>query len=233
MTEVRLLYFASLRDRAGTDAETRDTAATDLRALYAELQALHGFALPVERLRVAVESATFNGQPVRLPARVDLGWYHGVLQESDDSAQPQRLSGDLCAGERWAMTVRLKQPHGARNPQGFDYELWLWEQGVGATGYVRAGPRDEVPQRLAHTWRHPVERVRQAVRDAIFDYLAPDATVAQQQRLAGVVAALVTGDQRAIERSEWDLFRTTGVSHLMSISGLHITLFAWLAAAAL
>lgn len=184
------------------------------------------------RLRVAVESATFNGQPVRLPARVDLGWYHGVLQESADSAQPQRLSGDLRAGERWALTVRLKQPHGARNPQGFDYELWLWEQGVGATGYVRAGPRDEVPQRLAHTWRHPVERVRQAVRDAIFDYLAPDATDAQQQRLAGVVAALVTGDQRAIERSEWDLFRTTGVSHLMSISGLHITLFAWLAAAA-
>lgn len=57
MTEVRLLYFASLRDRAGTDAETRDTAATDLRALYAELQALHGFALPVERLRVAVDGA--------------------------------------------------------------------------------------------------------------------------------------------------------------------------------
>ena len=184
------------------------------------------------RLRVAVEAATHNGQPVRLPEQVDLGWYHGVLQESASSAQPQRLSGDLRAGERWALTVRLKQPHGARNPQGFDYELWLWEQGVGATGYVRAGPRDEAPQRLAHTWRHPVERVRQAVRDAIFAYLAPDPTDAQQQRLAGVVAALVTGDQRAIERSEWNLFRTTGVAHLMSISGLHITLFAWLAAAA-
>ena len=57
MTEVRLLYFASLRDHAGTDAETRDTTAVDLRALYAELQALHGFALPVERLRVAVDGA--------------------------------------------------------------------------------------------------------------------------------------------------------------------------------
>ena len=57
MTEVRLLYFASLRDYAGTDAETRDTTAVDLRSLYAELQALHGFALPVERLRVAVDGA--------------------------------------------------------------------------------------------------------------------------------------------------------------------------------
>ncbi len=57
MSGVRLLYFASLRDRAGTDAETRDTDAPDLRALYLELQAVHGFALPVERLRVAVDGA--------------------------------------------------------------------------------------------------------------------------------------------------------------------------------
>ena len=42
----------------------------------------------------------------------------------------------------------------------------------------------------------------------------------------------LTIDQRAIERSDWDLFRATGVAHLMSISGLHITMFAWAAALA-
>jgi competence protein ComEC len=41
------------------------------------------------------------------------------------------------------------------------------------------------------------------------------------------------GDQAAIERDDWDLFRHTGVAHLMSISGLHVTMFAWLAAALL
>mgnify|MGYP006150043499 CR=1 FL=1 len=50
---------------------------------------------------------------------------------------------------------------------------------------------------------------------------------------AGVLVALVVGDQGAIERSDWDLFRNTGVAHLMAISGLHITMFAWLAAALL
>jgi len=183
------------------------------------------------RLRLAVESATRDGVPVRLPALIDLGWYRGLLQEAPDQAQPQRQPLPLRAGERWAMTVRLKAPHGARNPHGFDYELWLWEQGVQATGYVRAGLRDAPPRRIADTWRHPVERARQAVRDAIFDTLAPDATDARSVRLAGVVAALVTGDQRAIDRADWDIFRATGVAHLMSISGLHITLFAWLAAA--
>jgi competence protein ComEC len=38
------------------------------------------------------------------------------------------------------------------------------------------------------------------------------------------------GDQRAIDRADWDVFRATGVAHLMSISGLHITMFAWIAA---
>src|SRR3989344_3627765 len=104
--------------------------------------------------------------------------------------------------------------------------------GVQASGYVRAGPKDEPPEFVAASWRHPVERARQSVRDAILERLAgdQDGSDPARTRVAGVVAALVTGDQRAIDRADWDVFRATGVAHLMSISGLHITLFAWLAA---
>jgi competence protein ComEC len=118
-----------------------------------------------------------------------------------------------------------KAPHGNLNPKGFDQELQLWEQGVQATGYVRAGAQDAPPVRLAVTWRHPVERAREAVRDAAFARIA-------DRRTAGVIAALVTGDQSAIDRVDWDIYRATGVAHLVSISGLHITMFAWLAALA-
>ena len=48
-------------------------------------------------------------------------------------------------------------------------------------------------------------------------------------RAAGVLAALAVGDQAAIERDDWELFRATGIAHLVSISGLHVTMFAWLA----
>ena len=160
------------------------------------------------RFRLRIASAQLAGAPVRLPAQAMLGWYGG-------DAVPE-----LRAGERWQMTVRLKAPHGNLNPHGFDHELWLWEQGLQATGYVRA---DAAPQRLEQTWKHPVERSRQAVREAIF------ARVADRQA-AGVLAALVVGDQNAIERADWDVFRATGVAHLMSISGLHVTMFAWAAA---
>lgn len=53
----RVLYFASLRDRAGTDAEQVESVAADARGLYAQLRAQHGFVLGQERLRVAVNGA--------------------------------------------------------------------------------------------------------------------------------------------------------------------------------
>ena len=186
------------------------------------------------RLRLDVESALLQGAPVQLPPRIEVAWYGGAFRDAAGVADLQRPPPALRAGERWDLTVRLKAPHGLRNPHGFDYELWMWEQGVQATGYVRAGPKDEAPVLLGSTWQHPVERARQAVRDAIIERLVRDVQGDDptRARIAGVVAALVTGDQRAIDRADWDVFRATGVAHLMSISGLHITLFAWLAALA-
>ena len=177
----------------------------------------------VLRFRLDVESAKLQGEPVRVPERIDLSWYAGVQSGADGANELQRQPAPLQPGERWQLTVRLKAPHGNSNPHGFDYELWAWEQGVQATGYVRAGPKDLSPQRLATTWQHPVERARQQVRERI------EAQVADRQQ-SGLIAALVVGDQNAIERADWDVFRATGVAHLMSISGLHITMFAWAAA---
>ncbi|UUZ71257.1 ComEC/Rec2 family competence protein [Polaromonas sp. P1(28)-8] len=179
------------------------------------------------RFRLGIESARLNGQTVTLPRHILLGWYSGFgmrdgraspaesADPSDLALELQRQPQDLRAGERWQMTVRLKAPHGNSNPHGFDYELWLWEQGIQATGYVRAGPHDTAPRRLSGSWDHPVESARQSVREAIFQRIG-------NRQLAGVVAALVVGDQNAIERADWDVFRATGVAHLMSISGLHV-----------
>lgn len=191
------------------------------------------------RWRMAVEAATLQGAAVSLPPLVDVAWYGGAFGGAGEVLDLQRQPAPVRAGERWQITVRLKAPHGLRNPHGFDYELWMWEQGVQSTGYVRAGPKDEPPVRVDATWQHPVEQLRQRVRDAIMERLVfgrdgPEGDTADptRARTAGVVAALVTGDQRAIDRADWDVFRATGVAHLMSISGLHITLFAWLAALA-
>ena len=219
-----------LADALISELEGRDISVTGVVAAMPQRnEAGLRFRLDVESARVAGDRTSGTGasgqvlQPVQLPPRIHLGWYTGVFGGMGATADLQRQPEDVRAGERWQMTVRLKAPHGGSNPHGFDYELWLWEQGLQATGYVRAGAKDATAQKLGQTWTHPVELARQRVRDAILDRV-PD------RKLAGVIAALVVGEQNAIERADWDVFRATGVAHLMSISGLHVTMFAWAAA---
>jgi competence protein ComEC len=139
------------------------------------------------RFRFDIEAATLQGKPVKLPAHVALGWYAGWHEDAVLS-EPQQ---SLRAGQRWRFTLRLRQPHGNVNPHGFDYELYLFEQGVRATGYVRTNDK-VAPELLAQRAGHVIDRLRQRVRDAI------EATV-KDPRAAGVLAALAVGDQSAIE----------------------------------
>jgi competence protein ComEC len=169
------------------------------------------------QFELAVERATLDGRPVAVPPRLWLGWYGG-WQEGVPVASPL---AQLEAGQRWRLPVRLRAPHGLFNPHGFDQELWLWERALRATGTVRATPAAPAAL-LAADAGAPVQRWRQRVRDAI-DARVPD------ERSAGVLAALAVGDQAAIDRADWDLYRVAGIAHLMSISGLHVTMFAWLA----
>jgi competence protein ComEC len=179
------------------------------------------------RFRFAVLSAfdVNASSNVVVPDRIDLAWF------DRESAELMRGShwADLKAGDIWQFSVRLKAPHGTFNPGGFDEALWRWEQGVMATGTVSMGKRAEVPQKIKASWLYPVAQARQYVRSEIERKLGLGDE--QSRSLAGVIAALVMGDQAAIQASDWDLFRATGVAHLMSISGLHITLFAWVMAA--
>ncbi|MFS8973932.1 DNA internalization-related competence protein ComEC/Rec2 [Cupriavidus necator] len=132
---------------------------------------------------------------------------------------------DLRPGQRLTLTGRLRRPRGLANPFGFDYAYWLLAQGYGATGYVRRAqgpPQDASGERLA--WR--IEAQRAAVREHLRAALPPDA------RFGAVLIALVIGDQRGIGADDWQLFRRTGISHLVAISGLHITMIAGMAASA-
>ncbi|MFZ8885597.1 MAG: MoaD/ThiS family protein [Steroidobacteraceae bacterium] len=54
MKRVRIRYYALFREQAGCQEEEVETATADLRALYSELAARHGFRLQAGQLRVAV-----------------------------------------------------------------------------------------------------------------------------------------------------------------------------------
>jgi competence protein ComEC len=203
-----LLGQLRIADRLDAALEGRDIVITGVIADLPQ---------PLERgarFDFDVESA-----PEGVPSRVMLSWYNGLAPEEFQVVAPVR------AGERWRFTVRLRRPRGNANPHGFDYEAWLLERGIGATGYV--APRG-ANERLAPLVQRPaywIERLRERVRERFWDALAG-------QRFGGILVALAIGDQRAIEPAEWQVFARTGVSHLMSISGLHVTmvagLFGWI-----
>lgn len=168
-----------------------------------------------------------------VPRRIALNWYRHVPPEAEEEGDEEAAPGSLSlprAGERWRLNVRLKRPHGNLNPHGFDVEGWLFERGIRATGYVKklalAGRQnDSLNRRLAVDAGQPVDRLRDRIRSRI-------AAALPEAPYAGVVAALAIGDQQAIAPELWRLFAATGITHLMSISGLHVTmigaLVAWL-----
>jgi competence protein ComEC len=172
----------------------------------------HDFGQGV-RFQFAVEQATPGS--AKVPPMLALSWYRA-------EGEPLRLH----PGERWRLTVRLQRPHGNANPHGFDYEAWLLGQGIRATGYVRAESGNRRLDDFVATPGHLVERCRDLLRARILAAL-------DGKPYAAVIVALVVGDQRGIEQPDWDVFNRTGVSHLVAISGLHITMVAGIAALAL
>ncbi len=166
------------------------------------------FAFAVERIETA---------GAIVPRRLSLAWYAQRHQGGAIDPVP-----DLVAGERWRLVVRLKRPHGAVNPHGFDVEAWLLQHGLRATGYVRSGERNARLDAFAGRPSDYVQRAREEVRARIVAAL-PEA------RFAGVIVALTIGEQRAIPEAQWAVFNRTGIGHLISISGLHVTVFAALA----
>ncbi len=172
------------------------------------------------RFNFAVEQVLpAEGETPLIPSRLALSWYGGFHGEDT-----QTVPG-MQPGERWQLTVRLRRPHGNANPHGFDYEVWLLEQNVRATGYVRpdrdATGRNQRLDAFVPGFSNAVQRSRSWLRERIVAAL-PD------KEYAGIIVALVVGDQRAISQTDWKVFNRTGIGHLISISGLHITMVAGL-----
>ncbi len=150
-----------------------------------------------------------------VPSQLSLTWYH----DTDRKTGKVTPAPALIPGDRWTLTLRLKRPHGSANPHGFDYEAWALERNIRATGYVRnKGVNTRLPQR-SDALIDQLHETRANIRSRMLATLG-DAPY------AGVLVALAIGDQDAIPPAQWKTFWRTGVGHLMSISGLHITMVA-------
>ena len=122
------------------------------------------------------------------------------------------------AGDYWNLRAKLQKPQNLANPGGFDYVNWLNARHISWTGYVQ---RDNAQLLRKSVIRYPFLMLRQHMALTL-SQLHFDITS------QGILEALTLGITTHIDKSSWDLFRRTGTTHLMVISGAHIGLVAGL-----
>ncbi|MBV1915949.1 MAG: DNA internalization-related competence protein ComEC/Rec2 [Pseudomonadales bacterium] len=167
---------------------------------YASYQRFEVTVVTIETVK-----KTQNDQLLFTPGKVRLGWYGG---------EPVR------PGELWRWKVRLKRPRGFSNPAGFDYEGWLFEQGIGATGYIKKS--DENTRLDTFVGTEVVQRLRWAISENMGNLIGETSHF-------GPMLALINGDRSHLGPAQWKTLLDTGTNHLIVISGLHIGLIAVLA----
>ena len=146
------------------------------------------------------------------PKRIYLSWQPAWRN-------PQAIP-EIIPGQLWKLKAKLKRPYGSLNPYTFDFERWSFHQDFGASGSVRSGEL-LIDRDIAWTeFELRMELARWHLRKKIQAMLPAEA------RYVGVLIALVMGDQNAIDQYDWQVFNATGIGHLISISGLHVTMLA-------
>ncbi|WP_349555793.1 DNA internalization-related competence protein ComEC/Rec2 [Marinobacter sp. NFXS9] len=181
------------------------------------------------RLPHALESGTHLVEGYRC-SLVSPGAYHSLRFEFCVTHWPEATPDHPIAAKRLRLAlygaepslvlprqlqlkVRLKVPHGSVNPAGFRYETWLFRHGFDATGSVRDWSEQSVSCGINchyHVWR---ERVAGGLGDAYGGLESYP-----------LIEALLLGERRLLDAEDWSVFRKTGTSHLIAISGLHIGL---------
>lgn len=151
--------------------------------------------------------------PPGIPSRIQVSW--------QAPPGPQAALPELKPGQVWRMALVLRRPHGLLNPAGPDAEGRMFAQGIRAVGTVRGQPRLLADR----PWATPgiaIERARHRVQEGLRVALG-------EHRYAPVLIALAIGDQAGVARDDWRLFNRSGITHLVSISGMHVTSIAGIA----
>ena len=172
------------------------------------------------RMRIAPESAQFKITP-NIPAQMSLSW-------ADDDL-PVPISS-IRVGQTWRLPLHIRTPHASKNEGVFDQTRYWLANNITGLAYVRVYQKstpEQMPQLLA-THRSVLSMIEnwrfdtlQAIDVALSEANHPNINVS-----GNVFKALALGDQAAVSAQQWQLFQDTGVTHLVSISGLHVTVLA-------
>lgn len=152
------------------------------------------------KIQFQFEVQQFNGQPAQT-----------IVWMNCYQACPQ-----MSVGERWRLSAVLKKPKVSSLPGEMNPQFWLMNNHIAWLG-VMNGAHAALLAKPAGVWKF------QAFRSSLADSLAQ---VLKDEPTLGLIQGLTLGVASHIEKKQWDLFRRTGTTHLVVISGEHIGLIA-------
>ncbi|MFK8028141.1 MAG: DNA internalization-related competence protein ComEC/Rec2 [Gammaproteobacteria bacterium] len=144
-----------------------------------------------------IDATAIHALEEHVPKAVILSWY-----------QPRQK---IHVGQSCDFVVRLKKIWRNANPGTIDYEKNMFLAGIGARGYVRSGQCDEI---------NLIDVEPISLRQQWIDHFQ---LIASQFKFANLMQALTFGERESIQAEQWQVLRNTGTSHLLAISGLHLS----------
>lgn len=156
------------------------------------------------RLKTRLCSVTLNGSPAG-----DAYW----------SCYPEEVPEGLIPGARVTFTGRVYAPGGAENPGGFDFREYLLGQGI---TYGLYGCTELAAERAPFTLQGEAAALRHRLTERLMAVMGREAGAYAAAMLLGTKAYLPEEDRAAFSR--------VGVAHLLTVSGFHVGILAWLLA---
>ena len=190
-------------------------------ALAGQKVQLHGEVVGIPRHQAGASRflllvKSVDGHPELSGRRVELHWRDRRGQ------QPDSHRSTVAAGQIWSLHAAVRPPRTLLNPGGFDSARHAMANRVHGVGWVESGSAMRLRDGSGlHHWRGGMSARMGASVPA--------------ERLP-FLQALTVGDTSGLMAEDWAVLRSTGLTHLVAISGFHVTLLgvvaAWLAGAA-
>jgi competence protein ComEC len=174
--------------------------------------------------QLVIQNAQITGEVTSIPVvnndsvqfTFTINRFNGKPARSNITVSCYQRCPTFHTGQQWLLSVKLKRPKNLGNPGHFDYERLLSAKHIDWTGYIQPGRSKLIRQ---HSSSYSVLGLREYLSNK---FVSLDADI----QSLGIIQALTLGVSQYIQKDDWDLFRRTGTTHLIDISGSHIGLVA-------
>jgi competence protein ComEC len=183
----------------------------------------HVHLLASDNARIYLEGALAR-EPERLPnrnrwlLRCERIWHPTGAEEISGNLllSIRQVGREWHYGDQVRLWIRPQAPRDSGNPGGFDYATYLARQDIYAIAYLEDDHEVERVTRRPGRLRGAIESLRREIRRYIDQHVSPDN--------GALMKALVVGDMGTVTKEMRNDFTAAGVNHVLSISGLHVSM---------